>query len=276
MNSKNSILLVDTEFDPATATSCTLLIKVTADSYSYAIIDRSAGKLKALYDQQESADPIQDFAGRLKTDNYLALPFQEVKAAIYTPNTIAVPAEFVDEQNLDQYAKFFSTGQSDKLHAQKSDSFNFTSIFNIDSNAEKILNESFADCKIVDQSAPLLCLNKQPEQNALLVDFTAGSFQINYTGGNNLLFQHTYEISNDDEFNYYLLLMIKQLDIETKAVGVLVSGIIQNDDNRFKILGKYFNNIEFNVLHREDLNIDLLKDMPNHYYSTILAVDLCG
>ncbi|MHA4896178.1 DUF3822 family protein [Pedobacter sp. PWIIR3] len=276
MNSKNSILLVDPEFDPATASGCSLLIKVTADNYSYAILDKSDSKLKALYDQQESKNPIDDLAQRLKSDNYLSIAFQDVKASVYTQNTVAIPEELFEEQNLDQYAKFFTTTQSEKLHSQKLDSFGFTSIFNLENKAENILAESFQGCKIFDHSAPLLSLVKNQQVRILLLDFTVGFFNATYTVEEKLQFQHSFEISNDDEFNYYLLLMIKQLSIDSKSTNVMVSGIIHDHDKRFEILSKYFNQVEFNIPHPGDLNIDLLEDMPNHYYSTLLAVDLCG
>lgn len=109
----------------------------------------------------------------------------------------------------------------------------------------------------------------------ILLDFTVGFLNTTYTLAGNLIFQQSFEISNNDEFNYYLLLMIKQLHIDSASITVMVSGIIHNQDRRFEILSKYFNKIEFNVPHREDLNLDLLEDMPNHYYSTLLAVDLC-
>lgn len=275
MNSKNSILLVDPEFDPATATSCSLLIKVTADNYSYAIINKANEKLVALYDQQECPEPMKDLANRLDTDNYLSIPFSAVKAAVYTQNSIVIPNDIFEDANLGHYAKFFLLEQSEQLYKQPAESFGFTSIFTLASDAEEKLKASFQECTFFDHAAPLLSIAKQHADSTLLLDFTVGFFNATYTSNGKLIFQHCYEIGNEEEFNYYLLLMIKQLAINTPETRVLLSGIIHNEDKRFAILKKYFNTIVFNMPEPAKMNIEILDDMPDHYYTTLLAIDLC-
>ena len=275
MNSKNSILLVDPEFDPNTAADCDLLIKVGPDSFSYAIIDKSCNQVKAVYDQQECEDPGTVFAAKLKSDNYLSLSFKAVKVAVYTENFIAVPDELFDPAGLNQYAKYFPGDQSATLYVQPLAGYGFTSVFNLAEFIEDTLSASLTSSKRYDQSAPLLALAKGNISRSLLLDFTAGSFNATYVNEGQLVFQRCFETENAEELNYYLLLIINQLKMATAQTAVHLSGIIHEGDGNYQCISKYFKDIHFSKSVSNDMDSRILDDMPAHYYSSLLALDLC-
>ncbi|WP_448104570.1 DUF3822 family protein [Pedobacter panaciterrae] len=276
MNSKNSILLVDPEFDPNTAADCNLLIKITADSFSYAIIDKSNNQLKAVYDQQECQNVSKALSEKLRTDSYLSLPFKEIKASVHTENSIAIPNDLFNEQNLNDYAKFFAEEQSNNLYTQPFANFGFTSIFTLNKFIEETLNVSLSNCKLFDHAAPVLSLSKDNEKLSLVLDFTVGSFNVIYTDGGKLIFQNYFQIENAEEFNYYLLFIINQLNIDTSKTDIYLSGIINDGDSQYKCIEKYFKTINFIPTTGNEVDKKILDDMPAHYYSSLLALDQCG
>ncbi|MEJ7558305.1 MAG: DUF3822 family protein [Pedobacter sp.] len=273
MNSKNSIILVDPEFDLNSAHNCDLLIKVTTDNFSYAIIDTTANRLVVLYDQQESKNVVAELSDVLSNDPYLSISFQTIKASVYTRNTIAIPNELLDARNLNVYAKFFIPGQSEQLHLQGGEKF--TSIFNLDHDMEELLITRFGISKIYDHTAPLFALSGMQSNKHLILDFTVGSFNGLLMDNGKLIFENYYETADAEEFNYYLLLMIKQLTIDTQTTKVYISGIIHEEDKKFEVIGRYFSAIEFLEPDAEKLNGTILYDMPNQYYSGLLALQLC-
>lgn len=275
MNSKNSIILVDPDFDVNSASNCDLLIKVTADNFSYAIIDGSENRLVVLYDHQECTDVVGTLTAQIDNEQYFSIPFRTVKASVYTRNAIAIPNDFFDADNLDTYAKFFSVRQADRLHLQRLEGRDFTSIFNLTSSLEELLENRFASGKIFDHTAPLLTLpSKVPGKN-LTLDFTVGSFNAMLTDGQELIFQNCYETEDAEEFNYYLLLMIHQLELDTAATTVALSGIIHDGDKKFEAIKQYFPKVEFNVHQADKLDVAILEDMPDQYYSSLLALESC-
>lgn len=275
MDNKNSILLVDPEFDLNTAADCVLLLKITPDSFSYAIIDKSNRQLKAVYDEQECDNVPATLAQRLKTDIYLTLPFKDIKAAVYTLNTISIPNDLFDPEQLNQYAKFFTEEQSDNLYTRPFSTFGFTSIFTLRRFTEQTLAASLSNCKLYAQNAPVLALAARADKTVLLLDFTAASFNVLYTEGGRLIFQNCYQVDNAEEFNYYLLLIINQLKINTPVTEVQLSGIIHTGDDRYQCIEKYFGAIIFNLPPAREIDHKILDDMPAHYYSSLLALDLC-
>lgn len=275
MSHKNSILLVDPEFDPSTAPDCNLLLKITADSFSYAIIDKTTSQLKAVYDQQESDNISRDLSAKLKNDSYLNLPFKEIKVAVYTENSISIPNDLFDAQNLDQYAKFFTEEQSDNLYVRPFSSYGFTSIFTLHRFIDETLADSLLSCKLFDQVAPVLAMVKDQVRKSMILDFTAASFNVVITEGEQLIFRNYYEIAHAEEFNYYLLLIINQLQLNTKEMNVQLSGIIHENDHYYKCIAKYFKIISFNTPLSDQVDHKILDDMPAHYYSSLLALDIC-
>jgi len=275
MNSKNSILLVDPDFDPAAATDCILLIKITADSFSYAIIDSNTKQLQAVYDHQECQDVPAELLLRVKTDSYLTISFKEVKASVYTESAIAIPSELFSDQTLNDYAKFFPVAQSSNLYTQSDDSFGFKSIFTLSDVIDETINSLLSNCRIFDHSAPVLKMASGKTTSTFQLDFTAGSFNAVYTVGGKLIFQKYFETENAEEFNYYLLFIINQLKISAADTETFISGIIHQDDAYYTCIAKYFKTIHFHEAPALETNNKILDDMPAHYYSSLLALDLC-
>lgn len=274
MNNSNSILLIDPSFDPSAASTCNLLVKIGIDSFSYAIINKQSNKVIAIYDEQECEDVNLKLAGRIKADPYFSLAYNEVKIALPTPNAIAVPNVFYDEYSLKSHSKLFS-GSHDRLYTQVQHHFDFTSIFSISKTTDSMLTEHFPSAKKLQENTGLITIAEKLTDATLLLDFSVGSFQAIYINNQQVVFQQCYQIEQIEEFNYYLLFIINQLAIDTKKTVLLLSGIIHADDEKYNCMLKYFSNTQFTAIG-EDLDQEILDDMPLHYYSNLLALDKCA
>lgn len=274
MSNNNSILLIDPAFDPNRAPSCNLLIKIGLNSYSYAIIDKETDQVSAVFDEQECEDVAFSFAERLKTDSYLNLAYQQVKIATHTVNTIDIPSELYQEDSLMANTQFFADStQADQLYTQSQSHFGFTTIFTLPKQFEQTTS-NFTSEKKYQQNAGLLALAEAIADNALILDFTAGTFQALYLQNQQVVFQQNYEVAHAEEFNYYLLLMVKQLALNPATTHLYMSGIIHEGDDKHDCLLKYFHNRTFLSISNQ-LDQTILDDMPAHYYTSLLALDQC-
>jgi hypothetical protein len=275
MNNQNSILFIDPKFDPDTAASCTLLVKVGVDNFSYAIINKELNKVVAVYDEQEVPDVSIKLSERINADPYFNLSFKEVKIAVSTTNIIDIPNEFYTNEVGKLQAKFFQQPYSETIYTTSHSNFNFTSIFSFSSVIDGLINQSFANSKKYQQNTALLKLAENYTANSLFIDFTVRSIQVLYLAESGIAFQQGYEIETVEEFNYYLLLITNQLAINFNETAIYVSGIIDQEDQKYICLQKYFNDIKF--LSPVDFKLDqkVLADMPAHYYTTLLALDQC-
>lgn len=276
MNNQNSILLIDSAFDSDLSIHCNLLVKISPDNFSYAIIHQDDNKVIAVFDEQECENGIKQLANRLKSDPYLAFTYNEVKVAVYTTNSIFVPAAFEDHQSENLHLSFFTQAPTTSLYRTKHPVFGFTTIFSLTQFTEDLLQQSLTASKKFQHSASLLKLAETITNAAILLDFTVGTVNILYVKDKKVVFQQYYEIENVEEFNYYLLLIINQLNILAKETTVYVSGIIDETDEKYDLLQKSFEAVSFLNPNQALLNQDVLSDMPAHYYTTLLALDQCA
>ena len=271
MNNDNSILLIDPTFDPADAPVCNLLVKVGLDSFSYAIINNKIDKVIAVFNTQECEDGTATLIECLKNHSYLTLRYQEVKVAAYTPNTISIPNELYEEENLALNAQYFTAPHTANLYTHQQPNFGFTTIFGWSKTTDDALK--FTDGKKYHENAGLLKISETISGDSLVLDFTVNSFTTLYRVNNQIVFQQCYQIDNAAEFNYYLLLMIKQLAINTNT-KIYLAGIVHKADKIYNCIEKYFTDITFLTLSN-NLDQQILDDMPAHYYSSLLAINQC-
>lgn len=272
MSYSNSILLIDPAFDADNARHCQLLLKIGRDNFSYAIVNRSAGKVIAVYDIQECEDGLRAFTNSLTNDSTLKMEFAEIKIAVYTENTISIPNVLYHPDEALLHTGFFTGATSTILHAAAQAHFGFTTIFNFPVSAENSWIELKG--KFLPYNAGLLCLAENSLKDTLNLDFTAGSFTVLFVKGGQLIFQHHYEIEDHEEFNYFLLLLISTLNIDTGETAVRLSGIIHENDENFSCIKKYFKDISFLLI--PELDQEVTDDLPSHYYTSLLALDQCG
>ncbi len=275
MNNQNSILLIDPKFDPDTSVSCSLLVNLGIDSFSYAILNKELKKVVAVFDEQELTDDSRKLSDRIKNDAYLGLTFKEVKIAVHTENYIAVPNEFYEKDSVELNTKFFSQANSGQVYTNTHPDLGFTSVFSFSKLTDQLISESFEASKKYEQHAALLKLAENGANTAILLDFTVRSMNMLVVVEKKVIFQKSYAIENPEEFNYYLLLIANQLSINLADTPVYLSGIIDQEDQKYVCLKKYFTAIHFLNFVDSDLDQLILDDMPAHYYTTLLALDQC-
>jgi hypothetical protein len=277
MNNNNSILLVDPGFDPDTATNCDLLLKVTADSLSYAIVNTGNNRVEVLYDRQNFIHQQAEVGAAIQADPNLQLPFHQVKVCSYTINSIAIPNDFFKEELLDTYRPYFTDldNYSDDLHTAAVATQPFKTVFLLPRAIEDAINSSWPDAHRFEQSAPFLATPKPEQAHYLLLDFTAGSFYAMLVKDGALIFQNFYQTEDAEEFMYYLMLISRQLHLDPAQTDVLVSGIINSGDPQYQILAKRFRSVNLHTPGFQVLEETILEDMPAHYYTSLLALQLC-
>jgi hypothetical protein len=277
MNNKNSILLEDPGFDPVAALNCNLLLKITADSFSYAILNTTKEKIEVVYDCQDFQPTANNLSSTILSDPYLSLLFNRVKIGSYTTNTIAVPEAIYNPNVVEPYFKYFTDLEhySDSVYTANYSGQDFKSLFLLPNAVESAIKTHWREAHSFEQTASLLAINQAAERQQFYIDFTAGSFHAMLLHEGKMIFQNVFQIENPEEFHYYLLLVLKQLKISTTDTKVLASGILNEGDEQHSILMKYFPRVDLCTPGESTLNNSILEDMPPHYYTSLLALNLC-
>jgi len=266
--SQNSLLLIDPNFKAESSVNCNLLLKITNDSLSYAVLSNNHEEIHVIFDKQGCTDVEQELKKAFEIDAHLGLNYKNIKVAIHTNSFVFIPDEWFDANKTAVYANYLST--VGKIYTKHHEVLGFNTVFSLDEHLEQQLPKQ-AD--VYSQSAPLLALSKHLADQALLIDFTSVSFNVLYLKDKQVQFQNHYPSETAEEFNYFLLLIIEQLELD-ESIPVYLQGIINEDDDYYNCLLKYFNQLYF-FLPTAQQNSELLADMPKHYFSGLLALDLC-
>ncbi|RYG08847.1 MAG: DUF3822 family protein [Chitinophagaceae bacterium] len=273
--SNNSILLIDPSFEPANSTNLSLLVKIGTDTFSYAIIDSERKFVHVVYDEQECESGYEKLKERLKIDSYLRLAYANVKVATHTQNIIFVPKELFNENDVPLYTKFFADVDSENVYVQPSLQQSIHTIFSLPHSVEKVIQENWSNSVKMQQNAGLIELTAKINTNSLIIDFTVGSFQLFYIKDEKIAFTQSYQFEDVEEFTYYLLLIVSQLNINVKEINIKTCGIIHEGDAKWNLLIQYFNKVDFLAIS-SNLDTNILDDMPAHYYTSLLSLLQCG
>lgn len=272
MNDNNSILLLDPTFNQSTASACSLLVDIGRDSFSYAIINKVTKQAIAVYNEQECVNSLLTLTNLFKTDLYLNLIYDETIVAVFTEDEINIPNDLFDENSVELHSKLLKNNATINLYTQNN--FGFTTIFGLNETLQSCISTQFNILKIYPHNAGLLTLAERSENSQLFLDFSATSFCALFVKENQLIFQKNYEISTLEEFNYFILLIINQLNLQDLEIEIQLSGIIHLNDYRHQCLQKYFDKIKFYTVN-PDLDTNILENMPLHYYTNLLALAQC-
>jgi hypothetical protein len=286
MNNKNSILLEDPAFDPVLALNCNLLLKITADSFSYAIVNTLEDKIQVVYDCQDFEPTEQNLLATILSDPYLSLLYNRVKIGSYTCNSIAVPEDIFSPEGSAPYLQYFSNldEYSSNVYAASYTGQNFKSLFLLPNAVESAIRSHWREASSFEHTAALLAVDKTTGnlaeakpigEQTFYLDFTAGSFHGMLMKHGKMIFQNVFQVENPEEFHYYLLLLVKQLHIDVLQTKVLATGILNEGDEQHSILLKYFPEVTLCQPAETNITDSILEDMPPHYYTSLLALNLC-
>jgi len=273
----NSILLLNPDFEPSLSSILTLLVKIGTDTFSYAIIDEKNKYVHALYDEQECDSGYDKLKERLKIDAYLQLDYKKVNVAANTINQVFVPQELFATAEVSSYSKFFADDDFKKVYVQPilAGKLSFSSVFAFDAALEHALDSCWKGSIKAPDNIGLVSLAAKSDQDTVIIDFSVKSFHIVFSRAKTIAFAQSYQFEDIDELTYFIMLVIKQLNIDNSKTDLKLCGIIHEGDDKWNLLNQYFKNIDFLIADWQ-LDTNILDDMPAHYYTSLLALHQCG
>ena len=126
---KNSVLLGDEKFESEPKDGCDLLVQVSDDSFSYAIINRQSNELKRLFSLQGKTKLYQEISKVFATDHFLALGFASVKVSVQTPSFLFVPKNLYNSHQNEKYTNFLV--ETENVLEYHHEDLEVVSLFNI-------------------------------------------------------------------------------------------------------------------------------------------------
>ena len=97
---------------------------------------------------------------------------------------------------------------------------------------------------------------RSSEDTKLYINVSEFSFELIAVKNGELLLYNSFEYSTKEDFIYYILFTLEQLQLNPEIVKVKLSGMIKKDDELYAILYKYIRYVEF-VTTDNNFNFDI-------------------
>ena len=278
MNDFGIVHLKDERFDSTQTREMQLLIKITPQRISYAIINGIDNSLVVLYDSpvKDSIDAALD--DLLATISELKSGFAKVKVSVHTPHFTLLPTQYFIITDLPEYEKLIQAGRDTKTFISSINKDSIRCVIALKVKDITPITSTFPDARLFSQVEPLAEIGlrlRDTNAHKLLLQFNDQSFEACLISDEKLVFNNNYTIKNADDFNYYLLMIREQLAIDTKNTSVILAGNIEPSDEQYKRIGKYFEDVRF-ADSTEIINFSKAFDQTSkHRYFSLLGLLLC-
>ncbi|HEY0055967.1 MAG TPA: DUF3822 family protein [Pedobacter sp.] len=278
MNEFGILHLKDDRFDTARSREMQLLVRVAPKRISYAIINEKENRLLVLYDSPTSVN-IEDTLYDLTTEyEYLRSTFSRIKVSVQTTGFTLIPIQYYTINDLEAYEQVLHAHEETKtfINAVFHGSVNCVSALEMATIAPLI--GAFAEVKLLSQAEPLIEGSSKLDginTHKLVLQFNEESFEAFLGTADKLLFYNLFAIENADDFNYFLLNVLQQFDVEPAEISVTLCGYIDSGDANYRRIEKYFSDIQFADSTILTTFSPAFEQLPKHQYYSLLSLILC-
>lgn len=264
---------VEAGFGPGETEMCDLLLQTGTERISYAIIQEN--RLKAIF---EGLGGTENLAKLISRDPLLQSRFRKVKISVDTDKFTFIPQEIFSEANLKDYLRFVQPENPADILVTDLHEFEIRNVVAISSDLQNQLRSRFPKATLKSQIDPFLkgIHFLMGDQNAPMwfLNFRHGSFEAALVQNGELQFYNVLQSKDPDEFNYFLLLLLRQFPASTISQAI-ISGSINVTDPYHSRLTKYFREVKLVEMSSQIQWDPTFDQIPLHHYFSLLSLSRC-
>lgn len=286
LNLKNQV--TDESFQQGMVEEPILLITSERSRMAYAIIDRQRQKAVVLRDYQLISDPGNDpdylpgfFTQVLEEDELLKelIPAQTI-FAVYSPEHSLIPDPLFSKEHIKETLDL--TCRLNEDHRYYADSIRSANAQMTYAVTKSLLEETgahFKEASLYNAASAFiesqLRLNKHESEPIVSVLIRMQELDIVITQGNELRFYNSFHFQTSEDFIYFLLFTMEQLQLNPDQTQVRCYGEIEKISSHWMLGRKYVRNLYLGE-KAEGLNYSYVFDrLSPHQYYGLFSQYLC-
>lgn len=278
MNNVGTLHLKDKNYLPDQAGSCELLIKHNKHKLSYAIRNIQSNELYVIYDAALSGSMEETFAGLSAQNEYLNQKFGRVKVSSETFNFVFIPSELYAESSSSSFRNFVQSTKPTSTFTNTMLDGKVQTVSAVEDSVIGPLKKRFPNAVVYSQAEALIesALKSSADTSGLkvIIQFNSGSFEMVIVSDGEFVFYNIFSFENADDFNYYLLLIKQQFELQ-QDTPVLLAGEIEKYSELYRRIARYFQHIRFSDSTAMVKHPDSFKLLPSHQFFSLLSMSLC-
>lgn len=231
-----------------------LSVQASLNGLSFCILDTIENNILLLkevhFDEQKNPLEIEKFlVTEFETTPLLQQEFKQVNLIHQNNICTFVPKGLYDENNLINYLKFNNKiFESDFIAADEITTKEIMSVYVPFVNINNFFFERFGSFEYHHASTIVvekLLKSATITTNKLYCNVSPTSFELIHIKNGALNLFNSFEFNTKEDFIYYILFTIEQLQLDTEIIDLILLGEIALDDELYSILYQYIRNISF-------------------------------
>lgn len=258
-----------------------LSIQLSLDGFSFCIFNPLKMKFLGIetydfqhfYNQNLLCNGLNDL---IPTVELLKLEYESVRILVETHKSTLVPEPYFDENNLADHLKLnhaIEHGEvpvNDYLPVLEA-----RNVWIINENLLKTIKVLFPKASIHHHGSvlveSLLSSNKNSDQGTTVFVYVRKSwFDIAVINGNKLMFFNSFKYLEKEDFIYFLIYVLEQLDLNPELVQLTFLGEILKMSQIYDITNKYVRHVSFGSRPNEFSFSYVFDEIPGHFYFNLL------
>jgi len=274
-----------------------LSIRMHTDGFSYAILDTNTNKFLHL-EAFDLADPgkriyIPGEAEKIDTGKLVQLlenelkwlqqAFHKVRILLEQGKSTLVPEALFNEEEAGSIFDFNVAGgpyQKTELKHDHLKSTNAYAIYRLPSQLQRLCEKYFPGAAVYHYSTAniqsLFHKYRNADNDKQLFVNTAGThIDILQIKNKKLDYYNSFSYNTTEDFMYYLIFVVEQLDLNPENVELMMLGEIEKHSSLSDLVHKYVRHIRFIERNPEFRYSFVFDQLPPHYYYNLFSASLC-
>ncbi len=224
---------------------------------------------KALDHSTTPEELLMDIESLMFKNDILNANFSEVSIIYSTPVYSLVPISLFDETKASEYLKFNSKIlANDYMAHDVLENLDIVVVYVPFMNINNFFFEKYGSFNYYHSTTVLLKTILEEEKYSLpkmYLHFQKHSFDCIVLKNGELQLCNSYTFKTPEDFIYYTLFCMEQLNLNPENLPVIFCGEIEREDDNYKIAYTYIRNIEFAKISTSKVKIDSEDNRHRHF-----------
>ena len=262
-----------------------LLVEVNPNAFTYVLLNqRNMSPIGVKYFQLEQGKdhPLTETLREiLQSDPLLKRPVKETLLVYNFPESSLIPEPvFTMDTNREIIDTLHGNLQKGLILTEKIPWWELFNVYRISPDLHQLLQQSFSAGKYWHYYSLMLksykMFDSTDREDCIKVIFYADKMVTLVIRDGKVHLVQTFLYQDTKDVAYHLLNCCQQLGLNQEKVKLLVGGLIDRQSALSSELYKYFLRIEFEEIDESIKVTDELKELPLHYFSSILKMAVCA
>lgn len=263
-----------------------LSIQLSLDGFSFSFLNTESNKYLAFesYAIQEIEDYeilAKELGNLLDQLDIIKRRFSRINILFEGTKSSLVPLPLFDENAHQDYFKFsHKLNYDEEVRFDKLSNLQAYNVYAFPKPLHDLIKARFINYNIQHSLSSLIeglliKFKNQEISDRVFVNVRPSYIDILFFQNSKLLFSNTFKYKTSEDFAYFTLNALEQLQLNPETIDLFLMGEIDKSSSIYELLHKYIRTIEF--IERNDFFMYsyALDELPSHYFYNLLNANTC-